>query len=547
MAEVLARLEADYCPPLDPSLLSAILSDYDLENAVSLGEATQVLDELRGFAALEEQTDFDPSGTGAHHGELVGPAERAESCPETDATTSAETDGTSLSNGVSSLDLDESAGDDGLAAASHAEQLENLDDETKINLMQEVFGDQISRYTVVHTLKKCGGKWQAALEELLSHVYLHDAEHSDDGRKMFSKGIDGFFEDRVVKRGRKGKNRSRRSKGLDERGASSPYAPPVDVTSLPPNKWRSASEDIEFISSRTGIASATVHSLYYEQNASVPRTIGALLKVSMEESKLIVTDDATVMADAQALGRDYPNIAPDYLAALIRLTHPSTAAARELATALVTKPKTSTPGGIQVIPQYAPVVLNDENAPPWRKTSTKPRSAATSRSPSLDSTPAAAQASAYDSARLAAFSQARAAHRRAKSNHLMGGAAAYYGEVGREYSALSMKASAAAANSLAASQSSPNQVDLHGIDVLNAVRISQEKLHEWWSRLGEQRVNGRVGAADRASGYRIIVGAGRHSEGGKGKLGPAVSKMLRQDGWKMENAGAVIVVHGRAR
>jgi hypothetical protein len=83
--------------------------------------------------------------------------------------------------------------------------------------------------------------------------------------------------------------------------------------------------------------------------------------------------------------------------------------------------------------------------------------------------------------------------------------------------------------------------------VLNAVRIAQEKAEQWWTGLGESRVNGRVGAGDRSNGYRIVVGLGRHSEGGKGKLGPAVSKALRQDGWKIENEGAAILVKGKIK
>ncbi|KAI7525385.1 hypothetical protein KC343_g21220, partial [Hortaea werneckii] len=241
----------------------------------------------------------------------------------------------------------------------------------------------------------------------------------------------------------------------------------------------------------------------------------------------------------------FPGIAPDYLAAIIRLTHPSTTAAHELAVALTTKPKDSNGGGIQLLPHYAPPSLDEEVS--WEPVAKTTRSAAAVRSPALDDPAASSRASAYASARATAYAQASAAHRKARSNRLMGGVAAYYGQVGREYAALSSQATAAAADDLASSQSSPAQLDLHGVDVLNAVRIAQNKVEEWWDGLGESRVNGRLGAEDRQMGYRIIVGLGRHSEGGKGKLGPAVSKVLREGGWKVENAGAAIVVKGKAR
>lgn len=542
MDEASAQLEADYCPPLDPALLSAILSDYDLSKPESVQDARGILDQLKESALLEEVAGFDPSGTGAP-GDAHDPGKRAESCPETSASRTGETDLTSLSNGVSSLDLDERLGHDG-AEIGNAQDLEHLDEETKIRLLQDLFGDRVSKYSIQHTLKKCNGKWQAAMEELLNHVYFDEAEHSDDSGKIASKGIDAFSEDNVRRRGRKGKGK--KSKASNERRASSlPLAAEADAPMIPSNKWQVAVDDIEFIASRTRIATATVSSVYYAKGASVSKTIGTLLKESKEESKLVVTDHTAVAASARELGHDFPSIAPDYLAALIRLTYPSSTAAHELAKALIAKPKAASNGGIQIIPQY--VTSNPTDVDSWQTVTKKAHSPTATQSPVSDGVTSSVRASAYASARATAFSQASAAHRKARSDHLMGGAAAYYGQVGREYAALSSNASAAAADELAAAQSTSNQLDLHGVDVLNAVRIAQERVEDWWYGMGESRVNGRLGAGDRQMGYTIVVGRGTHSEGGKGKLGPAVSKVLKQQGWKIEPAGAVIVVRGKAR
>jgi len=545
MDDPFARLEADYCPPLDPALLSAIVSDYDLSDAQSVADARATLDELKASALLEEAAGFDPSGTGARDAELA-PEKRAESCPETSASLTGETDVTSLSTGLSTLDLDELiAGDN--TSIGNAEDLEKLDDDTKVKLLQELFGDRVSQYSVQYTLKKCNGKWQAAMEELLNHVYFDEADHSDDSNKVASKGIDAFSEENVARRGRKGKSKGKRGKSGEERRAVSLPGSPVEGQAPSANKWQTASEDVEFVASRSRIATATVSSVYYAKGASVPRTIGALLKASMEESKHVVTDDGIVSQHARDLGFDFPSVAPDYLAALIRLTHPSTSSARELATALTARPKELGNGGIQIIPQYVSPLANESDAS-WQSTSKTQRAHAGSRSSDTDTSSTTARASAYASARATAFSQASAAHRKARSDRLMGGAAAYYGQVGREYAALSSGAIATAADELVSTQSSSNQLDLHGVDVLNAVRIARENVEGWWYHgVGESRVNGRVGAADRIMGYRIVVGLGRHSEGGKGKLGPAVTKMLKAEGWRVEPSGAVIVVRGRAR
>ena len=543
MDDILSQLEAEYCPPLDPALLSAILSDYELGDQNGLAIARETLDELKESALLEEQADFDPSGTGARKEEL-GPPRQSESSPDTSATLSHETDATSVSNGLASLDLENGNRSDEEPTVNVHEsgELENLDNDTKIQLLQDVFGEHISRFSIEFTLKKCNGRWHSAMEELLNQVYFSEA--SADGRDNIvrSKGIDGFSDEALPRRGRRSKAKKKRlrngeSKQTESLPTSSHGSPE------PVNRWKSASEDINFISERTGIAKSAVSSVYYEKSASVPQTIGALLKATMDESKLVVTDDAAVAAQARELGRDFPGLAPEYLLTIIRLTFPFTTSAHELARALTQKPKVE--GGIQIIPQHVPLTGIDPTGD-WSTVSKRARASTTPGSPSLD-IPQAGGGADYASARATAFEQARAAHRKAKSNHLMGGAAAYYGQVGREYSALSASASAAAADRLAASQSNRTQLDLHGIDVLNGVRIARERVEEWWDGLGESRVNGRVGAEDRQTGYRIVVGLGRHSEGGKGKLGPAVSKMLRQEGWKMEATGAVIVVKGPAR
>lgn len=553
MDDPFTKLEADYCPPLDSALLSAIVSDFDLSSEAELTSARAILDQLKESALIEEAAGFDPSGTGGYEQRQESPVDQLGSGTETAASQSRETDSTSISNALSSLDFEDR---DGLAKqidmpdVGKPEDLEALDEDVKIMLLQEMFGGHASRYSIQHTLRKCNGKWNAAMEELLNHVYFGEAEDSEDGGKLKTKGVEGFSEDNIVRRGRKTKAKGQKLRAMEERRAASLPSSPQESQSPASNKWQTSKEDVDFIATRTGIEILTVKSTYNEQGGKVPQTINALLKQTMEETKKIVTDDDLVQANARDLGRDFPSIAPHYLAALIRLTHPSTSSAHELAKALTAKPKdaTASPGGIQVIPLYARPTISDidpESNP--RKT----HSAGPSQYPSSLASPVdpttALRGNAYAAARAQAFAQASAAHRRAGSDRLMGGAAAYYSQLGRDLSALSFGASADAADALAQQQSSATQLDLHGIDVLNGVRIAQERVESWWDRLGERKVNGRQGAEERGEGFRIVVGAGRHSEGGKGKLGPAVSKMLKSEGWRIEPAGPVIVVKGKMR
>ncbi|CAK4031192.1 Smr domain-containing [Lecanosticta acicola] len=542
MAEMFTKLEAEYCPPLDPALLSAILSDFDLSSTHDVEQARATLDPLKESAFLEEAAGFDAAGTGAQD-ESLGHGSKAESCPGTSVSLSRETDLTSLSNGLSSLELDQDL-DDGShtpGTISTAEDIETLDEDTKIQMLLDVTHGRVTRYSAKHTLRKCNGKWHAALDELLNHVFFDEAGQGNEEHKVSAKGIDAFSEENVAKRGRKRKHKVQNARKMDDRRSSSLPISPIDSTVPVTNKWQTAGEDIDFIASRTGMATSSVASIYYSNGTSLSRTISDILKTSVQNDT--PSDDPIIAVNAHDLGLEFPTIIPAFAAALVGLTHPSTAAARELAKALTTRPQVK--GGVQIVPQYRPPQEEDTEIASQIVGKKSKQSNASNLSSELSDLNG--QANAYAAARRTALSQAYAAHRKAKSDRLMAGAAAYYGQVSRDNAALYSRSSAAAADQLAQSQSGAGELDLHGIDVLNAVRIAQGKVEEWWQGLGEQRANGRLGAAERQAGYRIVVGRGTHSEDGKSKLGPAVTKMLKSDGWRFEPAGAVIVVKGRAR
>ena len=154
------------------------------------------------------------------------------------------------------------------------------------------------------------------------------------------------------------------------------------------------------------------------------------------------------------------------------------------------------------------------------------------------------RASALLVARSNAFAQAQAAHRKSKSIPLMGGAAAHYSSVARDAHAALRQHDSARANELVARQSRPGEVDLHGVSVSDATRIAKTEIEQWWEREGrEWSREGKV----MVGGLRIITGVGRHSDGGRGKLGPAVRAMLQRDGWKIEEGEGVFEVVGRVR
>ncbi|KAF8309303.1 hypothetical protein DL93DRAFT_2063082, partial [Clavulina sp. PMI_390] len=73
-------------------------------------------------------------------------------------------------------------------------------------------------------------------------------------------------------------------------------------------------------------------------------------------------------------------------------------------------------------------------------------------------------------------------------------------------------------------------IDLHGLTVNEGIVVSKENL----DRCGGSPVGG----------FTIITGAGRHSVGATGVLGPAVQKALEEDGWIVRKEYAKLVVVG---
>lgn len=111
------------------------------------------------------------------------------------------------------------------------------------------------------------------------------------------------------------------------------------------------------------------------------------------------------------------------------------------------------------------------------------------------------------------------------------------------------------ASNLVNSQSKPGEVDLHGVRVQDAVRIAKEKVEWWWENEGREWaregkvMDGRRGARGGGGGglLKIVTGVGRHSQGGKARLGPAVGAMLLKEGWKIEFGEGFLMVLGKAR
>lgn len=121
-------------------------------------------------------------------------------------------------------------------------------------------------------------------------------------------------------------------------------------------------------------------------------------------------------------------------------------------------------------------------------------------------------------------------------------AAAYYADKHREQTRTLRGTSLADYESIVEGQSDSHKTDLHGVPVLEGVRIAKDRVQAWWDGLSEGERERRAAAA----GITVITGVGHHSNvRGDSQLRRAVGAMLKNDGWKFETLTGQFHVTGR--
>ncbi|KAA8565529.1 hypothetical protein MFRU_006g01130 [Monilinia fructicola] len=556
--EMMAQMEAEYCPPLDNSTFRAIITDYDLSEEEQIQTARMILDMIRQDAEIEEATGFDPSGNSGGVNTNGGEASREQDLQINNATHedgtasnksvpewSSSTDDTSLSQGMSSLDLLEglefSGSEDARYGFDHGngftDSLEAMDVDSQEAFLLGTF-PILKPFDVKFSLKKSKGNINMAIEDLLTQSFL---EETGSRRR----GIEAFSESSTPAKTRrhKGKKRSQKTEVSED----STFIDDTPLT-IEEGKWEMGRKDVDFICTRTGIPMQQVSSIYHNSGASVRATILSII----DNYPTIDTEseDPIIEINAMELGRDFPSIKRSHLITLVQLTHPFTASAHDLAKALTSTP-VSKPGKpkIQVEIRHTPLIIDPSPVitSPSKQHSLNAIYPTHSISSSNTTISPPTDASTYITARNTAFQQASVAYKKSKSDPLMGGAAAYYSQQGRDANVRVKDAESAAADELVRAQCWSGGVDLHGVGVRDAVRIAREKVTEWWVSEEHRRAGGGYVRAGAGEGYKIVTGVGNHSEGGRGKLGPAVARMLIKERWKVQVGSGALMVTGVVR
>ena len=404
-----------------------------------------------------------------------------------------------------------------------------LSGEEKLGLLQDMF-PTIKEFDRAYTLRKAGNNFDKAVEDLLNQAFLEE-ESTNYGVAPVNRGVEGFanLESNDARRGRKAKGKR---KNQTRRTSSTPAAE-TDQSDFPTRgRWDQAKADVDYLAERTHLTRKSISSIYHESGAFLPTTIIALCASSeaVTSNPFLSSALSSVLeAHTSELAIDFPGLSYTHLEMLVRMTHPSTASAHELAKAMLVSPGSSR-SSTAIVPQYAP---RPASPPLISQTTSSPLPLPVKTATSL-----ATQ-------RSNAFTQASSAYRKSKSKPLMGGAAAYYSSVGRDATTALAQHEAAVADALVAGQSKADEIDLHGVNVKNAVRITRIKVQAWWDNGAAEWA--RHGKVQGHGGFRVVTGLGKHSSGGKSRLGPAVGAMLVREGWKVEVGDGVVMVRGRVR
>ncbi len=464
------------------------------------------------------------------------------------------TDMTSVSEAMSLVSLDDSCDPikvssvdfEDEAPASYWSDLHELALGSKSEQLSALF-PSLDAVTIQQSLDDAEDDFGRAIESLLNLVFIkqeNEFASADETETAAPKGIDGFATSTRPARGRKAKRKKRKEQQQRSSRSSSGAPPSRDLSPDAPrrlreNQWQVMTKDIDFLAARLSMPRSIISSVYHDGHPSISSTLHAILEFETQGLTLDDHDHDPVMTvHALELGEEFPAIPPLHVFALIRLTHPSTATAHELAKEL-RPPKLG--GSIEIIARAPPIHLS----PPTPPGNLDRSSLDATENGALSAVRATALSTQHRQAHLQASARALTAHRRWNSDpSARGGEAAHYSALAREHEVNARRYESLAADAIVLEQSTRDAVDLHGVSVKDAVRIAREQVQAWWDALGEAKLDHRV---RENLGYRVIIGQGRHSRDGRSRIGPAVGRMLVREGWKVQFGRGDLVVMGRVR
>ncbi|EFQ35827.1 smr domain-containing protein [Colletotrichum graminicola M1.001] len=538
-------------PLLDPTVVIVIASEVDLDDANQLGQVRGMLQSLAQNVLDEEASGFNASGVPDTIGSVDGAADaRDGSTSPSERLQPKDTDssGTTLtSSPPSEPDYD----------VPRIKTFDGDSDQEKLLQLQDMFSD-LKPHDVKFALKKAQGDFQTALETLLNLQFLESIDERP-------KGVDGFFQSENTQPS--GKKKGKRKKRTDLR--SDPLSSSSSIKEgSPMNDDNERVKKILFIVEKLDLPFDDVSDVFDAHKGSTEPTIIEFLDRYVKQGVGAWSGEYDYRKQRiQELKKQYRHIPEQYLVPLDEVTRSDQRWTEEVATLLnryfgklparrldinyrltplanaelegssegwqrAASPKLAviSPTGRTLSTPTSSVMS------PTGRTFSTSTSSCTSPSTSMSYRQAMDTAVMYRDASSHSYNTAGQVY---KKGHLYRQAAGYYAERGREEARSFAKAKSVAADIHVASTGSATEIDLHGVEVADGVRIALERVWDWWNNLGEYRTR------KAQEGFTIVTGRGLHSAGGVSRLRQGVIAALVNDGWKVSVETGSYRVTGR--
>ncbi|KAK4050246.1 hypothetical protein OIV83_003567 [Microbotryomycetes sp. JL201] len=586
------RLITDFCPPLDSSLVSALLLDFPEPSEDDERQLRSILESLTMAADREDRRQSQTSLRPSHDVEGASQQGHALAIGRSQTPSSAQNSAVSdlgdrfevwdLAEGDQIAPTDRSAAsqrfwDASIASTTSGDSEDYTSDveraipDDPLALLASLF-PSIGLDNLEKQLTSANNELDKCVENLLSVDLLHQLEEEEKAEqasigKKSAAPVDKQAKRRVKQAFKAANKISLTSPAYGLPGPPSPAylaAFPASQTAIAQaapdsNRWASISSEADQLASMLHIPATKIMSTYYACSCSTALTLSTLL------NQLAAARPFSDVPGGHDLEVQLSDILPetsiDHRKMLISATEGDLADAMDLDRKI--KEVEASEGKLT----WSELVSNEQNNEPssvaWSPNMTR-RQGKLETALNTSSTYDQTAYSVRECATMEAdYSQRREEAIRNAMRHFQRGgtaqrgAAYYWAEQGRELDAKRrvwaerharalVRERQVARGSFVGTGNGPNAretVDLHGLTLHHAQLVVKDALNLWYTNLQTQ------GVQPGQRPLKIVTGVGRHSAGSTPVLMPSIVKMLDREGWKWKwdgvgesGKGAVAVI-----
>ncbi|ORY69417.1 hypothetical protein BCR35DRAFT_326384 [Leucosporidium creatinivorum] len=569
VSTVAERLRAEFCPPLDTSLLSALLLDFpDPPSTEDEWLLRATLKSLSADVDAEERVEFeDPTAEGRGSDVVSGSNEGSRNARSKGTEGTGGTADRSASELGSALEVWSLGGgeDDGerreggearrfwqgsTTSAESTSPTPPIDYERQevpddpLAFLANVFPDlPLGTLEARLSVEGASNDLEGIVDDLLSQAFITSiTSEESDVPTSTTPAPPKTKAEKLARRRAKAALKASTTLSL----TSTPHLLPPSQTSatVPPsndlltpaialaapttNRWASLSSHSTNLSTLLHLPPARITSTYHSCSSSLPLTLSTLLNSLSHSRPFAHLPNAELLKDQ--LAAVLPKVKDDRLEILLSATEGDLADAMDLQRTIDEIERTE--GKLT----WSELFEADPQAVPSSSSSTAALSKPISSLPSTSTPSAAAESPEQHYTSLDCYHYAHEfetrrneAIRSAARHFQRGGrgergAAFYWAQEGRDLDGKRRVWMERAARAVVRERriNDKNTIDLHGLTLHHAQTVVRESCNSWWA----------ASSSPTPPPLRIITGLGRHSTNNNPVLLPAITKLLDREGWR---------------